>query len=113
MDEAENLADRIAVIAAGRVVAEGTPGTLGGRELMAATLRFTLPEGVDTDALPHSLRALVRSTSNGRVVLESEAPLHDVKTLADWAMERGLDLPDLDLRRPTLEDVYLQLTEEK
>src|SRR5690348_695422 len=46
MDEAENLADRIAVIAAGRIVAEGTPATLGGREDMAATIRFTLPPGL-------------------------------------------------------------------
>src|SRR6202030_3429508 len=46
MDEAEALSDRIAVLAAGRIVAEGTPGTLGGREAMAATIRFTLPDGL-------------------------------------------------------------------
>ena len=111
MDEAENLADRIAVIAAGRIVAEGTPETLGGRERMAAMLRFTLPDGSKADALPASLRPLVTSDANGRIVLESRRPLQDVKALADWALERGLDLPDLDLRRPSLEDVYLELTE--
>jgi ABC-2 type transport system ATP-binding protein len=110
MDEAENLADRIAVIAKGRIVAEGTPGTLGGRERMAAVIRFTLPDGTDT--LPGPLRGLVRSTANGRVVLESTQPLADVKALAEWALARGLDLPDLDVRRPSLEDVYLELTEE-
>ena len=56
MDEAENLADRIAVIAAGRIVAEGTPETLGGRQRMASTLRFTLPGGFDVGVLPDSLR---------------------------------------------------------
>jgi ABC-2 type transport system ATP-binding protein len=111
MDEAENLADRIAVIAAGRIVAEGTPGTLGGRELMAATIRFTLPTGLDADGLPDSLLGLVRSATDARVVLESMQPLADVKTLAEWALARGLDLPDLDVRRPSLEDVYLELTE--
>jgi hypothetical protein len=40
-------------------------------------------------------------------VLESRRPLADVKLLADWALERGLELPDLDVRRPSLEDVYL------
>jgi ABC-2 type transport system ATP-binding protein len=45
MDEAEQLADRIAVIADGQIVAEGTPGTLGGRNRMATTIRFTLPVG--------------------------------------------------------------------
>jgi ABC-2 type transport system ATP-binding protein len=111
MDEAENLADRIAVIAAGRIVAEGTPETLGGRQRMDARLRFTLPDGLSVDALPDALRRLAQSDSNGRVVLESRQPLVDVKALADWALDRGLDLPDLDLRRPSLEDVYLELTE--
>jgi ABC-2 type transport system ATP-binding protein len=110
MDEAENLADRIAVIAKGRIVAEGTPGTLGGRERMAAVIRFTLPDGTDTLSGP--LRGLVRSTANGRVLLESTQPLADVKALAEWALARGVDLPDLDVRRPSLEDVYLELTEE-
>src|SRR5204862_8319725 len=64
MDEAENLADRIAVIAQGRIVAEGTPGTLGGRERMAARVRFTLPDGRGADALPEALRALVRSATD-------------------------------------------------
>ena len=111
MDEAENLADRIAVIAAGLIVAEGTPETLGGRQRMAATLRFTLPGGLNADGLPDSLRPLVRSDANRRIVLESRQPLMDVKALADWALERGLDLRDLDLRRPSLEDVYLELTQ--
>jgi ABC-2 type transport system ATP-binding protein len=110
MDEAENLADRIAVIAGGRIVAEGTPETLGGREEMDARLRFTLPAGLTVAALPDSLRSLVRGESNGRIVLASRRPLHDVKVLADWALEQALDLPDLDLRRPSLEDVYLELT---
>jgi ABC-2 type transport system ATP-binding protein len=110
MDEAENLADRIAVIAKGRIVAEGTPVTLGGRERMAALIRFTLPDGL---ALPEALRRHVRSATDGRVVLESREPLADVKALAEWALDRGLDLPDLDVRRPSLEDVYLELTEER
>jgi ABC-2 type transport system ATP-binding protein len=110
MDEAENLADRIAVIAAGRIVAEGTPGTLGGRESMPALIRFTLPRGVVADDLPEELGALVASSTDGHVVLESRRPLVDVKVLADWALERGDDLPDLDVRRPSLEDVYLHLT---
>ena len=109
MDEAENLADRIAVIAAGRIVAEGTPATLGGRERMAATIRFTLPAGLDDWDLPEPLRDHA-SRVNGRVVVESRQPLADVKALADWALAQGLDLPDLDVRRPSLEDVYLQLT---
>jgi ABC-2 type transport system ATP-binding protein len=107
MDEAENLADRIAVIAGGLIVAEGTPGTLGGREQMASRIAFTLPEGID---LPEELR-VTASRADGRVVLETDRPLAILKTLAEWALERGLELPDLDVRRPSLEDVYLELTE--
>jgi ABC-2 type transport system ATP-binding protein len=105
MDEAESLADRIAVIAGGRIVAEGTPRTLGGRERMAVRITFTLPSGVDLGELP-----LPGTPMNGRVAIESERSLADVKAIADWALARGVDLPDLDVRRPSLEDVYLQLT---
>jgi ABC-2 type transport system ATP-binding protein len=112
MDEAEELADRIAVIAGGHIVAEGTPGTLGGRNRMAATIRFTLPEGTGADELPAELRVLLAG-ENGRVTLTTDTPLVHVHALTEWAIGRGLDLPDLDVRRPTLEDVYLELTEEE
>ncbi len=112
MDEAEQLADRIAVIAGGRIVAEGTPGTLGGRDAMAATITFTLPGGVGQDELPEELRALA-SADRARVTLTTATPLVHVRALADWALGRGFDLPDLAVRRPTLEDVYLELTKEE
>ena len=108
MDEAEVLADRIAVIAAGRIVAEGTPETLGGRNSMAAQIRFSLPPGTTRDALPADLRE--RAFGDGEVIVETNTPLVHVRALADWAMARGLELPDLNVRRPTLEDVYLELT---
>ena len=107
MDEAEQLADRIAVIAEGRIVAEGTPQTLGGRDRLAATIRFTLPPGAQ---LPDALRLLVEPGSNGTVAIRTEAPLRHLRDLADWAGRGGFDLPDLDVRKPTLEDVYLALT---
>ncbi|MGH3009425.1 MAG: ABC transporter ATP-binding protein [Gaiellaceae bacterium] len=110
MDEAEQLADRIAVIAGGKIVAEGTPSTLGGRNRMAATIRFTLPAEVSARELPAELRERLAG-EDGHVTLTTARPLVDVRTLAEWALGRGLDLPDLDVRRPTLEDVYLELTE--
>src|SRR5579871_811083 len=108
MDEAEHLADRIAVIADGRIVAEGTPQTLGGRDRLAATIRFTLPAGA---VLPEALRLLADPGSNGVVAIQTEAPLQHLGDLADWAAASGFDLPDLDVRRPTLEDVYLARSE--
>jgi ABC-2 type transport system ATP-binding protein len=101
MDEAENLADRIAVIAQGKIVAEGTPRTLGGREGMPASVSFQLPAGID---YPHGRR------ENGRVVLESMQPLHEVAALAAWADAHEIKIEDLEVRKPSLEDVYLELT---
>jgi ABC-2 type transport system ATP-binding protein len=110
MDEAEYLADRIAVLAGGRIVAEGTPRTLGGRDRMTAVIRFTLPAGLTVRDLPADLQAMTDDGAQGRATLRSATALTDVRTLAHWAMERGIDLPDLEVRRPTLEDVSLELT---
>ena len=110
MDEAEYLADRIAVLAGGRIVAEGTPETLGGRDRMTATIRFTLPGRLAARDLPAGLRPLAEAAPNGATCLRSESPLVHVQMLADWALGEGVGLADLDVRRPTLEDVYLDLT---
>jgi len=110
MDEAERLADRIAVIADGRIVAEGTPATIGGRQAMTATVRFTLPDGVTPRCLPAGLAPLAEAGPGGTTLVRTETPLVHVQMLADWALGLGFDLPDLDVRRPTLEDVYLTLT---
>lgn len=113
MDEAEYLADRIIVVAGGTIVAEGPPQTLAGREMRPATVTFTLPVGVDPGSLPATLLPLSPSARDGRVRLASEQPLSDLALLASWARERGIDLPDVEVKRPTLEDIYIELTEEK
>jgi ABC-2 type transport system ATP-binding protein len=108
MDEAEALADRIAIIAGGAIIAEGPPGALGGRQRHSATIRFTLPEAAAR--LPPRLDLTGDVRPGGAVTLRTEAPLRAVHTLAEWALDGGFDLPDLDVRRPRLEDVYLALT---
>ena len=106
MEEAERLADRIVVLADGHVRAEGPPSTLGARDRAAATVRFTLPAGAE---LPHELAS--RATAmRGRIELLSAAPMTDLHALSGWALEAGLELSDIEVRRPTLEDVYLDLT---
>ncbi len=112
MEEAERLADRIAVLAAGRIVAEGTAATLGGRDTEASIVSFTMPPGMTAADLPAALAACVTRTANGRVEADTRSPLRLVGVLDRWAQDRGIDLPDLDVHRPTLEDVYLQLTRE-
>jgi ABC-2 type transport system ATP-binding protein len=111
MDEAEHLADRIAVIANGVIVASGTPQTLGGRDRLDTTITFTLPDGVALSELPAQLRVIAEPSSDTTLVLHSHMPLVHVGDLSTWAIASGLELPDLEVRRPTLEDVYLSLTD--
>jgi ABC-2 type transport system ATP-binding protein len=110
MEEAERLADRIAVIAKGEIVACGTPQTLGARELMDVEITFTLPAGVALGELPDDVRAEAGAAERG-VRVRAADPVAPLRVLTQWATERHLPLPDLEVRRPTLEDVYLGLTD--
>jgi ABC-2 type transport system ATP-binding protein len=109
MEEAEYLADRIAVIADGEIVAEGTPGSLGRRSLMAAEITFTVPVGVELSDLPAALGA-TSIDQRGRVTIGCDDAVRSMFSLTRWALQHEHPVPDLELRRPTLEDVYLQLT---
>jgi ABC-2 type transport system ATP-binding protein len=112
MEEAERLADRIAVIAAGRIVAEGTAATLGGRDAEASVIRFTLPSGLSAADLPPAMAAVATGSPGDKVEARVTSPLPLLGGLAAWAKARNVDLPDLQVLRPTLEDIYLQLTRE-
>ncbi len=113
MEEAERLADRIAVIAGGRVIDEGTPATIGRRDLEASEIVFALPAGVGEGEMPDDLLALLGPRRrDGRVELRSAAPLADLGRLGSWAEGRGIEIGELEVGRPTLEDVYLRLTAE-
>jgi ABC-2 type transport system ATP-binding protein len=109
MDEAEALADRIAVLSAGRIVAEGTPTTLGGRDRAAYRITFGLPAGAGIADLPV---AADRLEQPGRVLVETDRVMPTLLALSEWAVELGVEVADLQVRRPTLEDVYLTLTED-
>jgi ABC-2 type transport system ATP-binding protein len=107
MDEAEFLADRIIVINAGQIVEEGTPSTLGGRDRSAARITFSVPDGVRAQQLPAPFR---EAALDQHVQLRTTTPLADLRVLGDWAADAAVDLPDIEIRRPTLEDIYLELT---
>jgi ABC-2 type transport system ATP-binding protein len=105
MDEAQYLADRICVIAAGKVVAQGTPETLRAGTDQLTHIRFELPDGVAATALP-----LKVSMDEGFVLIETATPTRTLSDLTTWAVAQGLELPNLEVTRPSLEDVYLELT---
>jgi ABC-2 type transport system ATP-binding protein len=105
MDEAQHLADRICVIAAGKVVAQGTPETLRAGTDQLTHIRFELPSGVVASALPVKV-----SVEDGMAVIETATPTRTLSDLTTWAVAQGLELPNLEVTRPSLEDVYLELT---
>jgi ABC-2 type transport system ATP-binding protein len=107
MDEAQYLADRVAVIAGGQLVAQGSPQSIGGRQTGAALIRFTLPDGLPVSALPVSGRQ-----DGDHVVIESLDLTRTLHVLTGWALDRGVALGELTVARPSLEDVYLELVGE-
>ena len=108
MDEVQYLADRVAIIAAGKIVAEGTPDTLAGREKAAAIVRFQLPASSE---LPERLRHAARIDGDS-IELQSDDPTRTLYDLTSWAIQAGVALEGLEVMRPTLEDVYLEITKD-
>jgi ABC-2 type transport system ATP-binding protein len=110
MDEAQALADTVVVLAGGRIVASGPPDTLGGRDQGTSTVRFLLPDGVALSdvPLPAGVDARIRA---GFVEFAVAEPTHSLHELTRWALERDEGLSGLTVVRPSLEDVYLSLTD--
>ena len=105
MDEAQFLADRVAVISAGRIVAEGPPSSIGGRDQARSRVSFRLAPGT---ALPEDIAQ--HAAPDGRVDLMADNLTATLYRLTGWALERGIELDELNVVRPTLEDIYLELT---
>ncbi|HKB51123.1 MAG TPA: ABC transporter ATP-binding protein [Solirubrobacterales bacterium] len=92
MDEAQRLADRVTIIAGGEIVARGTPEDLGDRESRPARISYR---------------------EDGReVALETTTPVQTLNELTGRALAEGRDLEGLEVTRPSLEDVYLELTDQ-
>ena len=109
MDEAQRLADRVTIIAGGRIVASGRPSEIGDRESRPAKVSFRLPAGVAAAELPPELAAAAQG-EDGTLELAVADPVGVLHRLTGWALERGIALERLEVGRPSLEDIYLELT---
>ncbi len=107
MDEAQHLADRVVVIARGEIVAEGPPDALGGRDVAGTKISFTLP--------PHAPSLPAEVAGHFQLLdsawrCETDTPLPVLNDLTRWALDNEVELRQLQVLQPTLEDVYLSLT---
>jgi ABC-2 type transport system ATP-binding protein len=106
MDEAQQLADRVVVLARGRVLADAEPDALGRED--AAIVSFRAP--AFHDGMPLPTGAVI---DREHVRFRSTHATRDLAPLLAWAAGRGMELERLTVTRPTLEDIYLELTEEE
>ena len=108
LDEAEQLADRVAILIRGQVAALGTPGEIGGRSDGEAVVAFRLEGELGGVALP-----LVGDEKDGVVTVRTLTPTATIADLTAWTRARGVEeLPGLTVSRPSLEDVYLAMVAE-
>jgi len=104
MEEAERLADRVAILAGGHIAAEGAPGDLRSADVQT-TVTFRLADG--SSAPPLGARR-----SDGIFEAHVEDPTSALHALTSWAVDADIRLEDLEVTRASLEDVYLEFTRE-
>jgi len=109
MDEAADLADRLAIIKAGRIVAEGTPAQIAARASGTTRIRVRLPPSAGD--LPAEITGVGRRPDrDGVLQLETHDPTRTLHALTAWALAHDIALDELSVTRPSLEDAYLELT---
>jgi ABC-2 type transport system ATP-binding protein len=109
MDEAQVLADRAAILVRGEIAATGSPDDLARESGAGTEIRFRLPDGVRADELP--TEASRARAENGFVTIQTGEPVRILNELTGWALSREIDLTGLNVGHPSLEEVYLELTE--
>ena len=108
MDEAQTLANRVAVMRAGQIVALDRPERLGGRELRPSTIRFELPASHDERTLPRVDGEVEHEGE--QVTVRTHDAVRAAALITGWALEQGIELEHFSVTQPTLEDIYLELT---
>jgi len=111
MDEAQHLADRVVILRQGEIVAHGKPDDLGDSLGSTSEVRFRLPEGVTVEQLKQVVHEDL-GTSRSEVSFRTENAQKALFELTGWAERHHVQLADIEVQRPTLEDIFLQLTQE-
>ncbi len=115
IEEAERLCDRVAIIDAGVIIAIGSPHDLQERSAEQSSIDITLNQSLPSSALPtwpEATHAIV-SEDGRHVKVGSKKPARTLVEIVKWIDAHGLELEDVHLKRPTLEDVFIELTGKK
>jgi ABC-2 type transport system ATP-binding protein len=112
MDEAQHLADRVAILRGGKIVAQGPTSELSQSLGRRTVIGFALNDGLGVEEIRSRLDSAVEVVGN-EVSIETERPQADLYQLLTLAEERGAELAELEVRRPSLEDIFLELTREE
>ena len=115
IEEAERLCDRVAIVDQGKIIAQGSPRELQERYLGKSRIGVDVEQPVGPEGLPAFLFAEKTVISDDRktVTIESPAPAKTLVEIVKWIDQSGLGLEDIRLKRPTLEDVFIELTGKK
>jgi ABC-2 type transport system ATP-binding protein len=112
IEEAERLCDRVAIIDAGKIIELGTPREIQQRVLGTTLVEVSTNQAMPLDRLPESLRSeKFLARDDGRTLsVRTESPAALIVELVKWIDQQQLRLVDIHLNRPTLEDVFIELT---
>jgi ABC-2 type transport system ATP-binding protein len=109
MEEAQFLSDRVAILRAGEIIAEGRPDEITGGRSRQAIVRFLAPEGVLPERIAEAI-AHPLTSDNGSITLQTDNVQATLLRLTVWADREQLVLEAIEVRQPSLEDVFLELT---
>ena len=112
IEEAERLCDRVAIVDAGKIIAIGTPRELQDRSAGKSTIEIVCEQPIDAATMPEWPEATSTKLSENRrgLTVASARPARTLVEIVKWVDAQGLGLEDVHLKRPTLEDVFIELT---
>jgi ABC-2 type transport system ATP-binding protein len=112
IEEAEKLCDRVAIMDEGRIIALGTPRQIQERTLAHSTIEIECAEPLAETTLPEWQGAVKITLDDRRVKIAvvSSRPARTIVEMVKWLDERNIELADIHIRRPSLEDAFIELT---
>ena len=112
IEEAEKLCDRVAIVDEGRIIAMGTPREIQERALASSTIEVECARALNGTAFPQWPEAekITIDDSGTRIAVTSQRPARVVVDLVKWLDAQGIELVDIRIKRPSLEDAFIELT---